>query len=182
MASAFTHAAVGLALGTAFQPEHPPARYWIAGAVCAAIPDIDVLGFRLGIPYDSFFGHRGFTHSLVFAALLATVVLIAAFPRGFWPAHRAQLWTYLFVATASHGLLDMLTNGGLGVALFSPFTMERFFFPWHAIEVSPLGLRTFFTSRGLQILRSEAVWIWIPAALFARLCTTWRRVARRPEA
>ena len=182
MASAFTHAAVGLALATAFQPEHPPARYWIAGAICAAVPDVDVLGFRLGIPYGSLFGHRGFTHSLVFAALLATCVLVVAFPRSAWPTRRAPLWMYLFVATASHGLLDMLTNGGLGVALFAPFTAQRYFFPWHGIEVSPLSLRAFFSPRGWQILRNEAQWIWLPAALFAALCTTLRRFAGQPEA
>jgi len=28
-----------------------------------------------------------------------------------------------------HGLLDMITNGGKGVAFLWPFTSERFFFP-----------------------------------------------------
>ena len=32
------------------------------------LPDADVFGLLVGIPYDSMFGHRGLTHSLLFAA------------------------------------------------------------------------------------------------------------------
>jgi inner membrane protein len=60
-------------------------------------------------------------------------------------------------------LLDALTNGGLGVALFAPFSNERFFFPWRPIEVSPIGAG-FFSARGMRVLLSEARWIWLPAA------------------
>jgi inner membrane protein len=52
------------------------------GVACSILPDIDVLGFRLGIRYGDFWGHRGFTHSFLFAAILATLVLIAGFSRG----------------------------------------------------------------------------------------------------
>jgi inner membrane protein len=40
------------------------------------------------------------------------------------------------VATASHGILDAFTNGGLGVAFFAPFDKTRYFFP-----VTPMKLR-----------------------------------------
>ncbi|HEU4994167.1 MAG TPA: metal-dependent hydrolase [Gemmatimonadaceae bacterium] len=43
-----------------------------AGAACAALPDLDAIGFWMGIPYDHMLGHRGLTHSLTFAALIAT--------------------------------------------------------------------------------------------------------------
>ena len=46
------------------------------------IPDIDVIGFRFGIHYGDFWGHRGFTHSLVFAALLAGAVALILSRRG----------------------------------------------------------------------------------------------------
>jgi inner membrane protein len=59
-----------------------PKRVWVAGAVCSVLPDFDVVGFRFGIRYADFWGHRGFTHSLIFAALLAGAVAIMAFRRG----------------------------------------------------------------------------------------------------
>src|SRR6267378_8050335 len=47
------------------------------------------------------------------------------------------LWRFFFLATASHGLLDAMTNGGLGVAFFAPFCDTRYFLPWQPIVVSP---------------------------------------------
>jgi inner membrane protein len=76
-----------------------------------------------------------------------------------------SLWSYFFLATASHGLLDAMTDGGLGVAFFSPFNNARYFLPWRPIRVSPIGVSRFFTDRGLEVLKSELFWIWLPAAL-----------------
>ena len=64
-------------------------------------------------------------------------------------------------------MLDAFTNGGLGVALLSPFDDTRYFFPFRPIEVSPLSVRAFFSAHGLAILRSELVWVWAPCALLA---------------
>ena len=63
-----------------------------------------------------------------------------------------------------HGLLDAMTNGGRGIALLSPVSNQRYFLPWTPIEVSPLGVRGFFNARGLAVMQSEIVWIWLPAA------------------
>jgi membrane-bound metal-dependent hydrolase YbcI (DUF457 family) len=46
----------------------------------------------------------------------------------------------LFLAAASHPLLDMLTDGGLGVALLAPFSWSRYFFPFRPIPVSAIGV------------------------------------------
>src|SRR5689334_4009724 len=103
MASAFTHAVAALAIGTAFPKPRRPARFWILGVAGSTMPDLDVIGYALGVPYDSVFGHRGFTHSLAFAALYAAVCLLA-----FRDAHgreRGWVWLYLFLATATHGVL-----------------------------------------------------------------------------
>ncbi|MBL0051352.1 MAG: metal-dependent hydrolase [Bacteroidetes bacterium] len=43
------------------------------------IPDADVVGFQFGVSYNSMFGHRGFTHSIFFAAILAMVVKVIFF-------------------------------------------------------------------------------------------------------
>ena len=98
---------------------------------------------------------------------LVTVLLLRKAP---WPA--ALL---LFLATVSHPLLDMLTSGGLGCALFAPFNNERLFFPWQPIKVSPIGLG-FFSARGLAVLASEAVWVVLPSVilLLAACCEATR--------
>jgi inner membrane protein len=178
MASAFSHAAAGLAIGTAFWRPGTPARYWILGAAVAALPDVDSIGFRFGIAYGDMLGHRGLTHSLLFAAVLSAVVVAIAFPSGGGPVSRGTLWLYFFLATASHGALDALTNGGLGVAFFAPFDSSRYFFPFTPIAVSPISVRAFFTEWGMRVLASEVVWVWVPAILFAGTILWARRTAR----
>lgn len=167
MASAFSHAVAALSLGTCFYRPGVSKRVWVACALCSVIPDLDVVGFRFGIPYADFWGHRGFTHSLVFAALLTAVVMLVCFRRGAPGLGRLSLSAYLFLATASHGVLDAMTNGGLGVAFFSPVNNGRYFFPWRPIRVSPISLTRFFSPQGYLVLKSELLWIWLPAGLFA---------------
>ncbi len=181
MASVVSHAAVALALGTAFRRPGPPARFWIIGAACAVVPDLDVIGLRLGVPYASVFGHRGFTHSLTFAVLLAFLALVA-FRDDRWRRERVRLWFYFFLCAASHGVLDAMTTGGLGVAFFAPFDGTRFFLPWRPIQVSPISVRRFFTVVGITVFRSEARWVWLPAGLFALAMIAARWLwARRGE-
>lgn len=138
------------------------------------IPDLDVIGFRFGIHYGDFWGHRGFTHSLTFAALLATLVA-AAIVRFQSDVSRVSLFFYLFLATASHDLLDAMTNGGLGVAFFSPFDNRRYFLPWRPILVSPIGVTRFFSHRGLAVLKTEIIWIWLPSILVIAIVMLSRR-------
>jgi inner membrane protein len=167
MASAFSHAVTALGIGACFYRPGIPKRLWVIGALCSALPDLDVIGFDFGIRYGDFWGHRGFTHSLVFAALLAAVAIGLGFPDTIPAASRSYMWTYVFLATASHGLLDAMTDGGLGVAFFSPFNNDRYFLPWRPILVSPIGVGAFFTDYGAAVLRNEVIWIWVPAGLLA---------------
>lgn len=178
MPSLIAHAVAGAAVWPIFRTESLPSATWIAGVALAALPDLDVIGFTHGVPYASILGHRGLTHSLTFAALM---VCLTSFS---WRCVREIsrrdmicLWTYLFVAAASHGLLDAITDGGLGVALLAPFNKTRFFLPWRPIAVSPIGLSSFFTTRGAQVLANEALWIGLPAAFVAGVGTYVRRTA-----
>lgn len=185
MASLFAHAAAALALSAAAAPRRastaeqrpaPPRDIWrrplplvpLLAVVVALLPDVDVLGFALGIEYGDPWGHRGITHSLAFAALMAVIVTIAARRRalasGWSPA---RLVVLLLIAGASHGLLDMLTDGGLGVAIFGPFDATRYFFPVTPIRVSPIGVSSFFTARGAKVLASEALWVGLPSLALA---------------
>jgi inner membrane protein len=160
MASLFTHAFVGTALGANGVPEwRKDWRFWGLIIVCSILPDIDSIGFHLGIPYSSFWGHRGITHSLTFAAILA-ICVVTGFSRAFRRPWRLAL--LLFLVTATHGILDAMTDGGLGIAFFSPFDLQRYFLPWRPIHVSPIGIGRFFSARGLRILWSEILWVWLP--------------------
>ncbi|HLM54628.1 MAG TPA: metal-dependent hydrolase [Pyrinomonadaceae bacterium] len=165
MPTVFTHSFFAAALGKLFFPgERLPARFWVLAAVCAALPDADVLAFLFGVPYGDLFGHRGFTHSLLFALLLGLGV-VAVFFRG--SPRKAPLAGFFFLATASHGLLDALTDGGSGVAFFAPFDNGRYFFPFRPVEVSPISVTRFLSARGLEVIQSELLWVWLPVSLAA---------------
>jgi inner membrane protein len=167
MASAFSHAVAALGIGVCFYRPDTPKRVWLVGAACSVIPDLDVIGFRFGIRYGDSWGHRGFTHSLLFAALLASTVMLVAFHYASPGLGRLSMWIYFFLATASHGFLDAMTDGGLGVAFFAPCDNHRYFLPWRPIRVSPIGAGRFFAHRSLDVLQSELLWIWLPTALLA---------------
>jgi inner membrane protein len=173
MCSIITHPAVPLALAFFLPQSVVSPKLVLLGVICSIIPDLDVIGFRFGIRYSDMLGHRGFSHSIVFAALLALLlgfVLFRSGESGAW-----WIFGYLFLSTLSHTLLDMLTNGGLGVALLAPFSNDRYFFPWTPIEVSPLGIGNFFTSRGIEVLLNEFRWVWLPSAAFAAVGFVARR-------
>ena len=161
-----THPAVPIALSVFLPPDIASTSLLLAGAACSVIPDIDVIGFSFGIKSSHTFGHRGFTHSVPFAALLAGITTLIAFSGDH--GSPVAVFSFLFLSTLSHPLLDALTNGGTGVGLFIPFNNQRYFFPWRPIEVSPIGVAPFLSRRGLAVLRSELIWVWLPsAALFA---------------
>ena len=166
MASVISHAVAAAAIGSAAGPSPAPARFWTAAILCAVIPDLDAIGFRLGVPYGSLFGHRGITHSILFALLSAAAATVWA-ARGAPPEFRTRVLLAFSLAALSHGFLDAGTNGGLGVAFLSPFSNHRYFFPFRPIEVSPIGIRPFFSARGIDVLGSEALWIWLPSAALA---------------
>ena len=176
MPSVFSHAVAAIGIGALFYRPEIPSRVWVTGAICAALPDLDVIGFRFGVRYGDFWGHRGFTHSLFFAALLVGAALLIS-PHAMPGMSRAVLWLYLFLATASHGLLDAMTDGGLGIALLSPFNNSRYFFSFTPIRVAPIGVTRFFSARGMEVLRSELVWVWLPSGVL--IASAWLlRVSR----
>lgn len=166
MASAFSHAFVAVAIGNMLPHGPMPTRFWWLSMACAVLPDADVLGYFIGIPYGHALGHRGLTHSFSFALVLSLVVVTVWF--GDVPAtppKRRLLATHFFLVTASHGVLDAMTDGGLGVAFFAPFDDTRYFLPWRPVKVSPLEPHLFFTWYGVHVIMSEFVWICVPVAI-----------------
>lgn len=147
------HVVVGLAVGKAFGKgplRAPAAAVFVA---LALLPDLDVIAFRFGIRYAHEFGHRGASHSLAVACLISLLA---------WPVARAMklpAWRVcgaVLVAVGSHGLLDALTDGGLGPALLWPISSERIFFPWRPVPVGPIGVR-FLSPRGLLVASWEVL-------------------------
>jgi inner membrane protein len=112
MPTIFSHPAVPLAIAFGLGREIVSRRLLLTGAAASILPDLDVAAFSFGIPYEHEFGHRGFSHSLFFATLVALL-------------------------GASAGMLEAFTNGGLGIAFFWPWSDARYFLRYQVIEVSP---------------------------------------------
>jgi inner membrane protein len=129
----------------------------VAFSALSLLPDADVIAFVLGIPYEAPFGHRGATHSLAFAALCAGVAFAVSRTSG--------LAVVTGLVVLSHPLLDMLTDGGLGCALFFPLWNERLFWPVRPIPVAPLGVGM-LSARGLAVVLTELV-AFLPLVVFA---------------
>ena len=177
MPTVVTHSFVAALLGRSFAAGRMPARFWFVSVLCSILPDADLLGFPLGIRHDGVLGHRGLSHSLVFALVVSLIVSFLAFPRISQRWIKFLLFFYFFVVTASHGILDAMTDGGLGVAFFAPFDDTRYFFPFRPIKVSPIGL-SFFSARGLDVIWSEFLWVCIPGTIIAAAVLTLRKFRR----
>jgi len=175
MASIFGHAMAACALGTSFSKKNTTWKFWLLTIICSILPDADVISFRFGIAYESFWGHRGFSHSLLFSFLLGLLITIIFYNKKLKTSTGILLIFYFTLCTASHGILDAMTTGGKGIAFLSPFDNSRYFFPWRPIKVSPIGIGNFFTSRGLNVITSELIWIFLPASIYMAVTTFLKR-------
>ena len=161
-----------MTISRAISHSHKNWRCWAAVIACSILPDLDVVGFKFGVRYGDLWGHRGMSHSFLFAAMVACCITLVVEPR--WRL-RFRLAALLFAVTASHGILDAMTDGGLGVAFFAPFDKTRYFLPWRPIHVSPIGVDRFFSGSGLHVLLSEILWIWIPSLVVLLGAWAWQR-------
>lgn len=168
MASIITHVAIPISLWLGFRSKtqnYPISRRLLVFACLASIlPDLDVISFKLGIPYSSEYGHRGFTHSIAFSVFIGLFSLLFS---KYLKSSKFIIFSLVCSATASHAVLDAMTNGGLGVAFFWPISDARYFMPWQPIQVSPIGVKNFISERGLNVLQSEFYWVWLPAISFS---------------
>lgn len=167
------HVAVGLAAGRlSVRPGASTGRLLAAMLACSVLsllPDIDVVAFALQVPTGAALDHRGATHSLAFALLCGVVCVLLCRLSG-W---RSRLAVIVTLTVASHGLLDAMTDGGLGVAFFWPLSLKRYFLPWRPLPVVPIGLsRLFRLARGRRALALELgyfVPLWAYALVPRRL-------------
>ena len=159
MPTNITHAIPAIAVGLGLGKKIIPVNVMVTGALISSIPDLDMIGTRyFGIPWDSIYGHRGYTHSISFAMLVA--LLAASF---FNKSSFKKIFLFFSFCMLSHGLLDSCNAGGLDVAFLWPLTDHRYhglFQPIMNVHVSFRGL--YLSAKGFPVFISEFIWVWIP--------------------
>lgn len=94
------------------------AKPLLLGVVLGVSPDFDYALNWLRIGRGGW--HHGFTHSIPFALLIGLVTIILLRE---W---KARSFVVFSAAFASHTLLDFLITESMGVALWWPFTNQRY--------------------------------------------------------
>ena len=130
------------------------------GAAGGLIPDLDVLITPFFNEVDGLFVHRGFSHSIIFAFLLAPLLgwLIHRIHQKKMDITRFEWIKLVFWAAFTHPLLDYLTTYGTGA--FEPFSNYR-------VELSTIGIVDIFYTIPLLLV--------VIAVLFLRLSSVLRR-------
>jgi membrane-bound metal-dependent hydrolase YbcI (DUF457 family) len=161
MALCLAHATAGYLVYEAVRPAGPHRPGLLAGAVVLAnVPDLDFLpGLAIGDP-DAF--HRGVTHTLGAAALVAATAWLLA---RWWRANRPAAWAaFAALAYGSHLLVDWMTVDAVppaGIRLLWPISGR-----WMHAPFDLLGEIIIDPSGRLAFVRSLVT----PAALL-----TWAR-------
>jgi inner membrane protein len=162
LASAVSHFVIGATLALpltgipSIKKTVRPAGLMFSAGVLAVAPDIDTAFYGI-IPYAHFLGHRGFVHSPLFSFLIALVLssLLYAVARNLGFRAFIGITAAFTLALASHGILDAMTDAGLGVMLLYPFSEERIFLPWRPFYAPPIKLSSISLSKVLMMLKSE---------------------------
>jgi inner membrane protein len=171
-----THALVPLAAALAFAKRPVPWKLLAAAAFAAAAPDLDGLSKHfLHLPPWSVYSHRGAAHSLFVA--LAAGLLAAIFHRRL-EARPLTAGVVIAAAMASHGLLDMMTDGGMPVAYLWPLSFARLFADWRPIRSEPVHM-AHLVSSSLARLQSELLQLIIPMFVVALLVRAGRETVTR---
>jgi inner membrane protein len=157
------HVAVGMTAARQYEERLPQWSVLALWSALSILPDIDVIGFALGIPYSAPWGHRGVTHSFVFSLVVGAAVGFVAARRRQRPMVRTALCASAVLA--SHPVLDTMTDGGLGCALLWPIDLTRYFAPWRPIQVAPIG-PGLLSAYGVMVGLSELV-LFFPLFAFA---------------
>ncbi len=209
MPSIITHAAVPLALWCAADRGRIPPRLLVAGVIAAMLPDADVLAFALHIPYADAFGHRGASHSLLFAGVLAALAAAFAFfgsgrpwsapqspgSRPPWSAVSCQPRlaptkagpTVASTVQAAVFVFVCAASHPLLDAMTTGGLGVALAWPWseHRFFAPWRPIRVspfapqFFSARGVATLLSELRWVWLP---LAGAVVAWKLIQPAPAA
>jgi inner membrane protein len=171
MCTVYTHSVAGL--GLAYLCARRPMRwpYWVLAALLPMVPDLDAFSLA---PSNSLWGHRGFTHSLVFALWLGA--LAASLTFRYLRASFGWLTAVFFVVTASHGLLDALTRNGEAIPFFWPSAAR--YGSWGPMPLPDIALEL-PDPRNSRALQSEMLWVWLPTAVAVGVVMAYRLWKRR---
>jgi inner membrane protein len=122
-----THIALGACVGEAFFERGFGKKAMLWGALAQSVPDIDFVASFWMPTAENLLAHRGFTHSLLFAALVIPVLAMSA-DRIHRPHNISfRRWLYFFAAEVLlHLFLDAFNNYGIG--WFEPFSSARYSF------------------------------------------------------
>lgn len=118
-----THGLLGAGLGYALFGRRLGRTAALGGALAALLPDVDVFIRSARDPLLVIEHHRGFTHSLAFAPVGATVVAVVAWLTFGGRQHAGLWWLCALVSYLSHELLDAATS--YGTQLLWPFSSVR---------------------------------------------------------
>lgn len=122
-----TQIVLGAAVGEATLGRKVGNKALLWGAIAGTIPDLDVLYIKLigGDAIDEIVLHRGFSHSILFAFLMAPILgWLVNWLYKKKPQADFKGWTTLFFwSIFTHPLLDSLTT--YGTQLFLPFSDYR---------------------------------------------------------
>jgi inner membrane protein len=105
--------------------------------------------------------------------MLTALLAFRDVPR--WSGKWWRLALFFFLVTASHGVLDAMTNGGYGIGFFIPFDTTRYFLPWRPLVVSPIGVHGFFSRWGWDVMKSEFLWVWLPMTALSAWVIVFRK-------
>jgi len=136
----------------------------------ALLPDADLALVALGACDDGACGHRGASHSLLFAIAIGLCAGLASRRLG-WPVVRTVVAATF--AVASHAMLDAFGEGGRGLPLLWPLSDARFISPIRIFPDAPRGLALLSIPGAINVAIEFAV--FLPMMLYA----TWPRIMGR---
>ncbi|HOT43664.1 MAG TPA: metal-dependent hydrolase [Spirochaetota bacterium] len=151
-----THSALGAAVAGLTAGKKSDLRAPACGALAGALPDIDIIPTLFLGPMSQLDIHRGFTHSIVFAALTAPLLGLVIYrldpKKGI--SHSFPTWVFIvLLGILSHIFLDCFTS--YGTRIFLPFNNCRV--AWGTIAVvDPLfSIPVLFSALSLFLFRQN---------------------------
>jgi inner membrane protein len=122
-----THIALGACMGEAFAGKTLGRKAMVWGIIAQSIPDIDFISASWLNTTSSLLAHRGFTHSILFAIVVA--LIMATLANRWHRPHNISFkrWLLFFSAViVGHIFIDAFNNYGVG--WFEPFSHYRISF------------------------------------------------------
>lgn len=126
------HVAVGLAGSKLRANGRERLRVALVFTALSTFQDVDIL---LPSSWGGGWVHRGALHSPAAALAAAAIGVLLLWDLG----GRARTFLFALAVAVSHGLLDILSRGGVGVMLLWPLSLVRVDSPWQPLPPSPFA-------------------------------------------